>query len=163
MRKTPDAFASAVRLLSYRQRGTKELIGRLKKNGFADEDIESAVARLALSGYLNDAAYALELRRLRLKNKNWGSIKIIRELYAKGIPADVIEGIKKEFSGAWMDEEMEAAKAALGKWLKRKGLKKPLDRKDSLKAYAFLKSRGFPDAVLSGALGGLDEDEQYCL
>ncbi len=160
MRKAPDAFASAIRLLSYRQRGTLELVERLRKKGFVEDEIKSAATRLEVLGYLNDEAYAKELKRLRLKNKNWGSIKIIREMYAKGMPLDVIEGVKKEFSGAGMAEEIAAASAALGKWLRKKGLKKPLDRKGYLSAYAFLKSRGFPNSLISGVIGVRGEDEE---
>ncbi len=85
------ALAYAYRLLSYRQRSERELAMRLGKKGFGGETVKETVKRLRDSGYLDDGAFALTLRRRAEEEKLLGSAGAKGYLRRMGIPEDAAE------------------------------------------------------------------------
>lgn len=149
----PDAWSAALNLLSYRARSTQELREKLEEKGFEPSEIKKTIDRLTGAGYLNDEDFARERAGSRLRNKNWGTVKIAFELKTKGISPDIITRVLDEVDE---DMEKEAAEKALEKWTRMnraaidkggkwgKGLR--------LKAMRHLMGRGFKASVIGSAL-----------
>jgi len=137
----------ATNYLSYRPRSEKEVIDYLVKKIASRENIkfnqakESALIPLAVKKlkkykYLDDNAFAkwwLE-SRLRSRPKSLRQIKI--ELKQKGIESETLESISPQSLN-----EVEIAKKALAKKVKRWQTLSPIDFKK--KVYQYLLSRGF--------------------
>ncbi len=152
--ETTAAMERAYAILSYRQRSTSELETKLKDRGFAPDIIKQVCSRLQELGFLNDEKFARDFTASRIKNKNWGRIKINAALRAKGLPGEIIE---KTINGISEGEELNAALTALSKWLRRKRYS-PLTRQNELKATRFLQSRGFTFSVIHAALATTKND-----
>ncbi len=158
--KGPDAGSAALNLLSYRARSTQELREKLEEKGFEPSEIKKTIDRLTGAGYLNDEDFARERAGSRLRNKNWGTVKIAFELKTKGISPDIITRVLDEVDE---DMEKEAAEKALEKWTRMnraaidkggkwgKGLR--------LKAMRHLMGRGFKASVIGSALKDFRDKE----
>ena len=152
-----DALSAALRFLSLRPRSVKEIVDRLRKKGFNDAEVERVTGRLLSVGLLDDERFASFLAGSRARVKNWGGRKIAAELASKGVSD---EFIKKALSSPEIQGEAERAEAALGKWLKSRGLKPPLERKNIEKAYRHLIGRGFPSSTVMRTIGRQKEGEE---
>ncbi|MFQ5912269.1 MAG: regulatory protein RecX [Nitrospinota bacterium] len=97
---TPSEFesakADAYRLIARRTRTRNEIRGRLRQRGHREDVIEQTLADLADLGYLDDSAFAREWCRYRLEGRPLGVRGLRRELFEKGVPADIAEGAVKE-------------------------------------------------------------------
>ncbi|MBI5970056.1 MAG: regulatory protein RecX [Deltaproteobacteria bacterium] len=155
-----NVLNTAVKLLSIRQHSVKELGAKLALKGFDAAEIEKTVAYLLDANYLDDAKYAAALTGARAIHKHWGPAKIRAELSAKGVSPEIIKtAVSGQFGGAGAGEADAGeippfARAALEKWLKKKALNLPLDKKNLARAIRFLISRGFSTAAAMTAAGG---------
>ncbi len=133
------AMDSAVRLLSYRQRGVHELRDRLERKGIDRVVVEATIGRLKDLGYLDDAAFARSWTDMRLAASPRSSRLLASELRLKGIAPQVAVDATSEVS----DEEAayRAASRRLGalKELEYKPFRERLGR--------FLTSRGFDYSI----------------
>src|SRR5215831_13624465 len=118
----------AVGALARRMRSIAELKRLLRQRVDADTEIgktlvELVIRRLKDQGYLNDAKYAAAYSDFRRDNEKFGRRRVIMELKAKGVYAELIE---KAVDSAFADinEEKQARE-----FLRRKRLKKPLNQK----------------------------------
>ncbi len=137
--------ARALNLLSYRPRSVHELTRALGDRGFEKEPITDTIGWLKKAGYLNDALFASELAASRLRNKYWGKRKIAFDLGSRGISKEMITKIIEDISE---EEEEAAALGALKKWLRKRGVSLPLEKKVFESAYRHLASRGFPSTTI---------------
>lgn len=161
-----NALNTAVKLLSIRQHSVKELGAKLATKGFSAEEIEKTVAYLLDTGYLDDAKYAVALAAVRAIHKHWGPAKIRAELSTKGVAPEIIKtAVSGQFADMGVSEGDAAgitryggitlfARAAFEKWLKKKALSAPLDKKNFLRAVRFLVGRGFSTASAMEAASG---------
>lgn len=149
-----NVLNTALKLLSIRQHSVKELGAKLALKGFGAEDIEKAVAKLLDADYLDDAKYAAALASTRARHKHWGPAKIRAELIIKGVAPEITKTAVNAQFAALGGTEQDAACAALGKWLKKKSLSPPLDKKNLLRAVRFLIGRGFSTASAMEAASG---------
>ena len=78
-------------LLNYRSRSETELRERLEKKGFSENHISSTLRRLKESGYLDDHALALDLKRQAFDNKLLGHNSAKRFLLNRGVPDEIID------------------------------------------------------------------------
>ncbi len=139
-------MAYAMKLLSYRARSMREVELRLSEKGYGDDVVTVVIGSLSNEGYIDDERFARELADSRLRNKNWGAVKIASELRSKGLAMDIIDAV----TGS-IDEETElaAAKRAFSKWLRRCGLDNDnLEKSQSIKAARHLAQRGFSSSVV---------------
>ncbi|MFQ5480559.1 MAG: regulatory protein RecX [Thermodesulfobacteriota bacterium] len=153
--KKDNALAAALRLLYYRDRSISAMEAKLSEKGFSAGEITVAIDTLTGEGLLNDRRFAGELAASRLKNKNWGPLKIALDLRRKGIPAEIAESVISE-----IDEEtvVLSAKRALNKWLDKKGLdKKGLSEKEFASAYRHMEARGFARGLVLRLISPLRE------
>ena len=86
-RPPPDPFETAVRLLAFRPHSRLELKRKLQQRRCDGAAIDAALERAAELGYLDDAAYARTLVRLRSGSR--GRSAIGAELAARGISRDL--------------------------------------------------------------------------
>ena len=104
--------------------------------------IEVVVARLKEQRYLNDAGYAAAYSSFRKENEKFGSMRVVRDLRAKGMHADVIErAVKTAYEGV---NEEKLARA----FLARKRITAPVDQKQSARIFRALARAGFPSSVI---------------
>ncbi len=144
-----DALRKALRFISYRLRSIEETIEKLKAIGFEAGVITDVVSRLSGAGYLDDERFARELAGSRIRNKHWGIKRIALDLRSKGIPDDII---RSALSGVDASAEEQTAASALEKWIRKTGVKFPLEKKELEKAFRHLAGRGFPAHVVMGTL-----------
>src|SRR5215813_35987 len=119
-----ELYEYALGALARRMRSIAELKRLLRQRVDADTEIgktlvELVIRRLKDQGYLNDAKYAAAYSDFRRDNEKFGRRRVIMELKAKGVYAELIE---KAVDSAFADinEEKQARE-----FLRRKRLKKP--------------------------------------
>jgi regulatory protein len=138
-RAAPDAFETALRLLTQRAHSEAELRRKLARRGCPADDVERAVVRARGLGYLDDAAFARTLAGERARTRGPGLIA--RELAAKGVDRAVV----RDAVGAVQREDVVAAARRLA----QRGTAAGADRR--LVAARLLR-RGFPGDVVREAL-----------
>jgi regulatory protein len=144
-----DSLKVALAFLSYRARSVSEVVSKLKSKGFSSNETAATIEYLLFSGYLDDNAFAKALAESRIKNKHWGARRIAADLDAKGIAEDIVRNAVSAISA---EEERLAAGTAFDKWLRKTGLKLPLEKKAFEKAFRHLAARGFSVEVVSSVL-----------
>ena len=153
---------AAARFLEVRPRSIAEVRRRLRDNGYRDDLVESATARLVDLGMLDDAAFARAWIESRDRARPRGERALRSELQRKGVDATVIAaaleeravsaaatGSDDEDAGHRPDRADEVAAARL---LERRGsslLREPDPRRRRGRAYALLARNGFPPDVCS--------------
>jgi len=131
----------AVRALGRRMRTVAEL-KRLMRQRVPEGEIgtllvEMVVLRLKDQKYLNDSNYAAAYSAFRRDTEKFGRRRIITDLKAKGVHADVIEkAIGEAYSAV---DEPALARA----FLKRKRLKKPANNREAARIFRALLRAGF--------------------
>lgn len=148
------AREAAYTLLTYRARTRVELRRRLGRKGYPDDVIEECVESLAARGYLDDEAFAESFVRDRVRLRPSGPRRIVQELRAKGVAAEVAEPVVENVFEAENVSELELARTAAGKWARsnlRSTTRRSRDvtrRKLRQRLYGYLARRGFTgDAI----------------
>lgn len=85
------AYQRALTFISYRPRSIQETRNRLKKQEFPEPVIEAALTKLEEKQFLDDAKFAREWVENRAAFKPRSCFVLRRELFQKGISADLIE------------------------------------------------------------------------
>lgn len=163
--RTFDDAVSAKRIaskyLNSRRRSEKEVVTKLKGEGFDPEIIEPVIAGLRNYGLINDEEFARAFIHDKLISKASSRRELEMLLSKKGIAKPLIQSILSDMTEVG-DEEDRAMKAAQKKWdslLRRE----PDARKRNQKLYAFLGSRGFSGSIIKRIvtkLSSSDTDEE---
>jgi regulatory protein len=141
-------------LLSYRNRSEKELQERLRKKGFSELHISVTLKHLKQSGYLDDHALALDLKRQAFNNKLLGHNRARIFLLDRGLPDDIVNETMT------YDEETEAQKiqVLMDKKIKTMGICP--DNKERKKLWDFLVRKGYSYNTIRNALQKLTQVEE---
>jgi len=81
---------------AYQERSHQEVKGKLYELGMHSNDVEEIITHLITEGYLNEERFAKAFAGGKFRVKNWGRIKIIQGLEAKGLTKNCIKAGLKE-------------------------------------------------------------------
>ncbi|MGH9391785.1 MAG: regulatory protein RecX [Vicinamibacteria bacterium] len=132
----------ALKRLARRSHSEGELSKKMARAGDCPQEIEATLSFLAERGYLNDAAFALEVARASAERKHWGPARIHQKLRSLDLSESDIEGALVESFPE--GEEEAAAGRALERFSKRGG---PGGERGRARAYRHLLGRGFSPEV----------------
>jgi regulatory protein len=140
-------MGDAYRLLGHRARSTDELRRRLLAKEHDEATVDEALERLAVDGFLDDAAFARSYVADKRRLDGWGVDRIRRGLGGLGVDPTVIGEVLGE--GAADDgAELDRALAALRK---RGAPEPPLDAARR-RAFQALQRRGFSSSTAYAAV-----------
>jgi regulatory protein len=151
-------YEYAVGALGRRMRSVAELKRLLRQRVEADTEIgqtlvELVIRKLKDQGYLNDAKYAATYSAFRRDNEKFGRRRVATDLKIKGIHSQVLEkAVDSTFSE--VDEEKQARE-----FLRRKRLKKPVDKKQAARVFRQLMRAGFGAKAIFAILRKWDVEE----
>lgn len=144
----------ALLLLRYRGRSEKELRQRLKKKGYQTEEIETTVAYLLDSGFLDDRALAENLKRQAMTNKLLGFEGARRFMQLRGLSKEIIEAALDYHE----DDELRNIRKLIDK--KQRSLNRYPEPKRTQSLRGFLMRKGYSAAVIRKALKNTGTDEE---
>ncbi len=137
-------------LFKYRLRTKKELVQRLKKKGFSDDEIKREIESLESQGLIDDERFARIFVKEELEKNPVSKFILFKKLVGKGVDVEIAKKIvEQEY-----DEEkvLETARRIVDK-LKRTG-------KDERKIYEYFMRRGLaPDFIKKILQKGLNPPE----
>lgn len=154
-----ELYQYAVGALARRMRSVAELKRLLRPRVEAETEygqtlVELVIRRLKDQGYLNDTRYAAAYSSFRRDNERFGRRRVITDLKAKGVHAEVIE---KAVDAAYLDiNEEQLAR----QYLRRKRLAKPKDQRQAARIFRQLVRAGFGSKVIFAILKKWDVDEE---
>ena len=149
----PEAFDVGLRLLARREHSRAELSAKLAQRGFEQAEIGKALDRLQATDALNEARFAEQYVRLRLR-QGYGPARIRADLAARGVDAATVE---TELSGAEDDDARWLARAEAAR-RRRFGGAVPGDYEERARQARFLERRGYPAAHIARVLRGEASD-----
>lgn len=138
--------------LSYRPRTEAEIKDKLKELNTPDEVNFKLMAFLKQYNYVNDVNYAVEFISESIRRKTKSRRMLTDELKEKGLSR---EDIALAFEEITLDEEEGALRLLSSKL----SYEKRLDPKEKIKAFNFLKRRGYDYETIKHAFKILDEKD----
>ena len=154
-----ELYEYAVGALGRRMRSVAELKRLLRPRVEAETEygktlVKLVIRRLKDQGYLNDAKYATAFSSFRRDNEKFGRQRVITDLRAKGVHAEVIDkAVDSVFDG--VNEEHQARE-----YLRRKRVSKPKDQKQVARLFRQLIRAGFRSKVIFSILKKWEVDEE---
>ncbi len=153
-----ELYAYAIGALGRRMRSVAELKRLLRQRVDVDSAngqtmLDRVIRRLKDRGYLNDAHYAAAYTGLRRDNEKYGRRRVIAELKARGVHAEVIEQAVDAAYGE-VDEEQQARA-----YLRRKRIAKPKDQKQLARVFRQLVRAGFTAKAIFAIFKTWNADE----
>ncbi len=139
------AKSFAVKRLVMRHYTQKELELKLRSAGFDDGAIVRTITELQSLGYINDELYARKFINDRLKLKPKAKRFLRYELMKKGITAEMADTLLGEYK----IDECKTAEMLLRKKFCKFDL---TDNKIRMRAYNFLKNRGYDENIIKALL-----------
>jgi regulatory protein len=154
-----ELYEYAVGALARRMRTVAELKRLLRQKVEAETEfgqtlVELIIRRLKDQGYLNDAKYAAAFSSFRRDNEKFGRMRVITDLKAKGVHAEVIDEAVASVYGEGTEEKQARA------YLHRKRLVKPKDQKQAARIFRQLTRAGFRAETIFSILKRWDVDEE---
>ncbi len=134
------ALECALRLLSRREHGAKELLVKLKQKGYDPKDSEQAVAECQRLELQSDTRFAGAVLRSRMR-QGYGPQRIRQALQAKAIDPDVVDE-------AFQSESIDWQACALTVWQKKCPSEHDLSYMDVQKIKRFMLYRGFSSDLI---------------
>jgi len=142
----PDAYITALTMLSARELSEAQLRTRLKRREIEAGEIDEAIARLKADRTLNDRRVALAIARMESAIKHRGRSRVLQKIRQAGIADDTAEDAVREI----FEEVDEAAllNRAFERRLRGKAVT-DLDDKGRARIIRGLVAQGFRvDAIL---------------
>ncbi|MEW6457217.1 MAG: regulatory protein RecX, partial [Acidobacteriota bacterium] len=112
-------FVSALRILKFSDKSSKELKRKLEKKGFKNPEIDKTIRELQRLDYLNDKKFAENFIRYKISTKSWGQERIRNELRRKGIENEDIENALRTVLNEFNEDQI--LENEIEKYLLRKG------------------------------------------
>lgn len=150
-------YEYAVRALASRMRSIAE-IRKLLRRRAAGEDpellIDVVIARLKQNNYLNDEFYAATYSSYRRDNQKLGRMRVVSDLKARGVKAEVIREAVDTAYGNTTDEQQARA------FLQRKRVSKPKNDKEAARVFRLLMRAGFAKRSIIAILKKWNVDDE---
>ncbi len=144
----PSIMSYALKLLGRREQTAGELILKLKRRGFGDEEIAAVMEKLQETGLQDDTRFARKWLAYCRENKPMGRVRLVGELVRRGVDAS----FAKELVGREYPREEESA-LLYGLALSQVHKKDPQGFAEALaKTGPFLARRGFAGEDIAAAL-----------
>ncbi|MDO5288309.1 MAG: recombination regulator RecX [Pseudomonadota bacterium] len=143
----------ALRYLAAREHSRAELTAKLMRrlqDGESAADVARVLDELTAKGFINEARVAESL--LHRRAPRLGAARVLQELHAKGVPADVLASAAEQLRGTELARAREV-------WRKKFG-QPPQDAAERARQLRFLAARGFSGDVARRAVGESADDEQ---
>ena len=143
-------MGDAYRLLGHRARSREELRRRLLAKEHDEHAVEGALERLAVDGFLDDAAFARSYVADKRQLASWGAERIRRGLRELGVDTTTIDEALGAGGGGGGEEgdELDRALAVL----RRRGApERPLEAARR-RAFQALQRRGFSSSIAYAAV-----------
>jgi SOS response regulatory protein OraA/RecX len=86
-----ELYTYALKALAARARSAGEMRRLLSRRAIEAAGVDHVLERLAARGYLNDQRFSEALASMRLENQRFGRVRVLRELRARRVAADVAE------------------------------------------------------------------------
>jgi len=143
------AYNKALHFLSFQNRTKCEIVKKLSELDFKETDIESAIKKLELKGYIDDRKYISNWVDSKLRNNPVGKFKAEYELKNKGITQDLLnEELPLIYESI---DELELANTIL----MRKRIKVDIkNEKTKRKAASLLERRGISGSTIIAIIQG---------
>lgn len=131
------------RFCAYQERSHLEVKNKLYSLGVDKNDSDEILTHLILEGYLNEERFAKAYAGGKFRIKQWGRLKIIRGLEAKGVSSNCVKSGLKEIEH---DDYLETLRDILQKKMSTLDEQNILVKRDKISRQAIAK--GFePDLV----------------
>jgi regulatory protein len=148
---------AGLRLLGRRAHSRYELVRKLQRRGYQEDEVDGAMTRLAELGYLNDQAFADG--HIRRRSRSLGPLALSAELAARGVARETADRAVASLGPA---EQLDAAVILVGRLAGRKQAASYRELLDS--AGPKLLRRGFSPGIAREAcravwVGTLDTPE----
>ena len=141
----------ALRYLTYQPRSRKEIVHRLRKEGFCASAVNRAVETLERLRLINDLELARRWIGVRMDTRPVGRRRASEELRRRGIPLEVVEQALDE---AWKDlDPKDIAAGLLRKQARRYRNLEP--GKAFRRMIGFLARRGFEDETVRSVVNAI--------
>ena len=106
----PDAYLTALVLLSRRELSTAQVRDRLRRRGCADDQIDEALARLRNQRSLDDARVAHAAAHLETSIRRKGPARVRQRLRSMGLSDDLVdEAVSEAFREVDVDARLDEA------------------------------------------------------
>lgn len=145
----------AFNLLRMKSRSSSELTAKLKQKGFSEDTVTKTLSFLEKEGLADDLKFARSWVDYRMRTNPKSVLALKRELFAKGIPGEIIEEALKGERG---NEATVVRRLAEEKIKQLRVLPWPKVRK---KVFDYLTRRGFDCDVIEDTLRGVLEQGLY--
>jgi len=146
------ALSYAYKLLSYRDRSSKEMHERIVRKGFPEDIAVDVISYLKERGFLNDEKLAEGLHAYAINKKHLGRSGVKKYLVSRGIPTEIIETLYDSDN-----DYLEAAKRLAEKRLRH--MKEHDLAAKKIKIRHMLLRRGFPFDVINKAIKSIQLEE----
>lgn len=149
MAKTPvhltanEALLKAASFCAYQERSHKEVREKLAELGFWGLAAEEILANLIAQNYLNEERFAMAFAGGKFRVKQWGKLRIVRELKLREVSDYCINKALKEIEE---EDYRQTLKEVLQKRLLQTKKLKPAIA--AQKAYTYALSRGFEPSLI---------------
>lgn len=141
-KEPPSAIVKAMNYLAARPLSQLELLNKLRRAGYPDNECDAAIAECLRHHYLDDEQLTTDCVEI-LHQRNLGSRQIRQKLLRRGLDG---EKINELLTGSG-DDELEAARRAMES--KIRSLAREQDpRKKREKLFRFMAARGFSPGLI---------------
>lgn len=135
-----DAYDAAIDYLSRREHSRLELITKLTKKDYSEEDIQAALLRVDKHDLQSDERFAEQFVRAKVL-KHSGPMLIRHSLKQRGVDEDLIINFLDQQQIDWLQ-------VAQALYRKKYGLKEVSDYQEKARRMRFLQSKGFPGDII---------------
>lgn len=144
-----SAHDKAVQLLARREYSELELRTRLERDGFAADEMDTALTALIEAGYVSDVRFGEMLVRSRVRG-GYGPARLRAELRTHALSDALIQQLIDAAGVEWSELAQQQLQ-------RRYGDKPVADRRDRARRMQFLMRRGFDGETTRSAMQAFDE------